>query len=148
MKIIFSIFFALLITNNCYSQLTSGFSYLLLNDYNYSQAQLKEGTEVEILSFSDGDACQQNKIFYKQFIVIDKSTNDTLRILSECQEYDIITDPRIGYYYSSPDIALGNPVSQKPAISATKLVVFNNSETLEKGDYKTSIGLITRTRTN
>jgi hypothetical protein len=58
------------------------YQYLPLEEYKYSQASIQPGTEVELLAFSGGKEGDENSVFYYQFLVVDKTAGDTLRILT------------------------------------------------------------------
>ena len=69
---------------NCHSNKESleHFEYFPLKDLNYTPANITSRTEIELLAFSGGEQSDENTIYYYQFIGIDKSTGDTVRIIS------------------------------------------------------------------
>jgi hypothetical protein len=58
------------------------FEYVLLEQYQFEPATIRPGTEVKLLAFSGGRRNDKLFIYYYQFIVRDKETGDTLRILA------------------------------------------------------------------
>lgn len=58
------------------------FTYVLLEEYHYQEANIQPGTEVELLAFSGGKKESEGSVLYYQFIVLEKGTKDTLRILT------------------------------------------------------------------
>ncbi len=79
------------------------------------------------------------KIYYKQFIGINKSNGDTLRILAlaAMQRYDIDKAPRIGTFKA--DLPMRNQLTP----SENEYIIFNtNQANIEKGNYKTAFGLL------
>jgi hypothetical protein len=113
--------------------------YELVNfsEFKYKQADLKDGEEISLLSFSGGKDCEYETTYFKQFIGIVKSTGDTVRILSPCQTYDIHNPVQIGYYRRDITYATQN--------SDTKsyFIVFNKHQaSLEKRNLKTTIGML------
>ena len=58
------------------------YEYMPLEQYEYKQAGIQPGTEVELLAFSGGKEGDENSVYYYQFIVLDKANGDTLRILT------------------------------------------------------------------
>ena len=78
-----------------YEQVTEDdqqFVYIPLNDLEIKPTILIAGTEVEILANLGGKPNKGDTVFYYQFIVRNKATNDTIRIL--CPEITI--DPSAG----------------------------------------------------
>lgn len=115
------------------------FEYVKLSDFHYEQANIKEEEEIRLLSFSGGGKnCTDETIYYRQFIGIQKSTGDTIRILSACQEYDLNKAEKIGYFYKDSAIPVGNI---KRVSADNSFIVFNKHQTIfEKRNYKTIIG--------
>jgi hypothetical protein len=58
------------------------YDYVPLEEYKYSKANIQAETEVELLAFSGGKESGEKSVYYYQFMVRDKSTGDTLRILT------------------------------------------------------------------
>ena len=56
--------------------------YIPLKDYKYSKADISPETELELIAFSGGKPNDKKNIYYYQFIAINVSTGDTLRILT------------------------------------------------------------------
>jgi hypothetical protein len=57
--------------------------YVPLKDYKYDPASIQPGTEVKLLAFSGGKQTETDgDVYYYQFIVLNESTGDTLRILT------------------------------------------------------------------
>lgn len=59
-----------------------------LKEFNYTPAHIAPGNEIELLAFSGGEESKENTIYYYQFIGIDKSTGDTVRIISSLISID------------------------------------------------------------
>ena len=58
------------------------FAIVPLNEFKYEPALIKPGTEVEILASLSGLENSGDTVFYYQFIVINKGSGDTIRILT------------------------------------------------------------------
>jgi hypothetical protein len=58
------------------------YDYLPLEEYRYTPANIQPGTEVQLLAFSGGKEADKKDLYYYQFIVLDRNTGDTLRILA------------------------------------------------------------------
>jgi hypothetical protein len=58
------------------------YMYIPLEEYKYNAASIQPGTEVELLAFSGGKENDKENIYYYQFIVLNKTNMDTLRILT------------------------------------------------------------------
>jgi hypothetical protein len=59
----------------------TAFKYVDLRNFKYKSAFIKPGTEVEILANLGGRESVGDTVYYYQFIVLDKKTGDTIRIL-------------------------------------------------------------------
>ena len=59
-----------------------------MKDFNYNSANISRGSEIELLAFSGGKESDGNTIYYYQFIGIDKSSGDTVRIISSLISVD------------------------------------------------------------
>ncbi len=57
------------------------YKYVPLKEYIYEEASIKPGAEVEILADMGGRPNNADTVFYYQFIVVNKGTGDTIRIL-------------------------------------------------------------------
>ena len=55
--------------------------YQPLEDYQYTPASVTPGSEIELLAFSGGKRSDENNLYYYQFVGIDKSKGDTIKIL-------------------------------------------------------------------
>ncbi len=97
---------------------------------------------------SGGKQCEGSDVYLYQFIVIDKTTKDTLRILSPCQVYDESKASSNGTF-----IPIGNTVHSinnyinkddkaKPIDENHVFVVINTKHFIELRDYKTLVGWI------
>ena len=53
-----------------------------LKDFAYTPATIAPGTEIELLAISGGKESDEETIYYWQFIGIDKSSGDTVTIIS------------------------------------------------------------------
>lgn len=92
------------------------------------------GTKIGLISFSGCDCPEQTA--YIQFIGVNTSTGDTVRILSPClaQDYDVEKAPRTGTFINFTDIDAN-------AVVANVVVLFNkNLAVIEKKNYKTAFG--------
>lgn len=58
------------------------FKYLPLKEYTYEPAEIRPGTEINIVAFSGGRENDKDADYYPQFIVINTSNGDTVRILT------------------------------------------------------------------
>ena len=61
--------------------------YVPMNEFKYKPAVMKPGTEVEVFANLRGKEDRGDTVYYYQFIVIDKKTKDTVRIL--CPEITV-----------------------------------------------------------
>jgi hypothetical protein len=78
-----SVLFVILSSISCNSsEKYNDFVYIPLEEYKYEQAIIQPGTELELLAFSGGKKEFGEEIYYYQFLVLDKSTGDTLRIMT------------------------------------------------------------------
>jgi hypothetical protein len=113
------------------------YEFVKLSEFQYRQANLKDGEEISLISYSGGKDCEYETIYYKQFIGIVKSSGDTVRVLSPCQTYDIDHPVRIGYYWSDISYSIKNSNAK------STFIVFNKHQTsLEKRNFKTAIGML------
>ncbi len=115
------------------------YEFVKLKDFIFSPATIKEGTKIELLSFSGGDDLRDGKLYYKQFIGIDKTTGDTVRILAiaSMQHYDLDKAPRIGSF--TKDISIRDQM----AAGDLEYIIFNKElADIEKGNYKTAFGIL------
>jgi hypothetical protein len=69
------------------TEVEGDFEYVALENFKYNQAAIQPGTEVEVLATLGGRPSKGDTVFYYQFMVRDKRTNDTIRIL--CPEITI-----------------------------------------------------------
>ncbi len=124
-----------------YHKLTEpDFEFVKLKDFVFTPATISKGTKIELLSFSGGDDYSGETIYYKQFIGIDKSTGDTLRILAlaPMQDYDVDKASRIGTY------TIDLPMRTQMTASENEYIIFNkNHADTEKGNFKTVFGILT-----
>lgn len=115
------------------------YEFIKLMDFKYTGTTIKEGTKIELLSYSGGDDLLDGNIYYKQFIGIDKVNGDTLRVLAlaSMQHYDLSKAIRIGTY--TQDL----PVRNQTIPSEKEYLIFNtNQAEIEKGNYKTVFGIL------
>jgi hypothetical protein len=113
------------------------YEFVRFSEFKFQKADLKDGEEIRLLSFSGGKDCEYETTYFKQFIGIVKSTGDTVRILSPCQTYDIHNPMQIGYYNSDTHYSTQNPDTKN------YFIVFNLHQTsLEKRNLKTTIGML------
>ena len=116
------------------------YEYVKLKDFPYKLTDIKDGTEIELMSFSGGDVKnEKNKIYYKQFIGINKSNGDTVRILAlaAMQDYDFEKAQRIGTFKNI------RPGGNENATRGNEFIIFNkNQAKVENGNYKIAFGLL------
>jgi len=117
----------------------SNFEMRKLKDFEFTASKITDGTKIELLSFSGTKDFNENEIYYAQFIGVDLSSGDTVRILelTLLNAPSIDQLPRYGTYYS------GGGTIEKNRIGNNEYVIFNkNQSDIEKGDYKTVFGFI------
>ncbi|MBS0646411.1 MAG: hypothetical protein JSR97_07440 [Verrucomicrobia bacterium] len=117
----------------------SDYEFIKLKDFKFTATTIKEGTKLELLSYSGGDDLLEENIYYKQFIGIDKTNGDTLRVLAlaQMQHYNLNKALRIGTY--TTDL----PVRSQMTPSDKEYIIFNtNQADIEKGNYKTVFGIL------
>ena len=135
------------VLHSCKSE-DPNFRYVRLEDFKYSHAAIEEGTEIQILSFSGGKDCTPEESYYYQFIGINLSTNDTVRILAPCQIVDINARPGRGTFtpWQETGKIIDNVLKEhgeKGLISEKRFVVFNkHQKDIEDKVYKTAIGTL------
>ncbi len=66
---------------NFWSRKEQFFTYTPLGQYQYTEADIQAGTELQLLAFSGGVESDEDNQYYYQFIVYDKAKGDTLRVL-------------------------------------------------------------------
>ena len=141
--------FALAIVVQLASCSKGQFDYKPLDECNFKMTTVETGTSFKILAYSGGKKCTKDTQYYYQFIGINQETQDTMRILSACQEYHFGEDPRMVTY--SNEIlnntklqdALKTVYEEHGINQETKLVSFNNDmPRIGEGNYKTVIGTI------
>lgn len=115
------------------------FEYVSLNEYKFSFANIEDGTKIWLLSFSGDKMNTEDKIFYGQFIGINKSNGDTIRILAEAsfQQYDVNKPLKNATFKNYL------PDTTKLKMKNNAFVIFNkNDKLIEHGDYKTAFGIL------
>lgn len=116
------------------------YEYVRLKDFTFKLVDITDGTKIELMSFSGGDFRNgEDKIYYKQFIGINKSNGDTVRILalSAIQNYDFQKALRIGTFKNIL------PNRSEMTTSDKEFIIFNKKQTkVEKGNYKTAFGVL------
>jgi len=123
------------------------FKYVKLKDFKYTEANIEEGTEIQILSFSGGRTCTPETSYYYQFIGINKANGDTVRILTPCQVVDVTSAPPTKGSFTPwsktsaiIDEAL-NKTGNENLITEDVVIVFNKqNRDIEERNYKTAIG--------
>jgi hypothetical protein len=130
----------------------SDFEFVKLKDFKYTRAEILPGTEIKLIAYSGTGGKENNNdaVYYFQFIGIDTSTGDTLRILSP-QYYDSKKYGRTATFYSEKS-DIGNIInrellqtgkeSSKPSVKEIFVVCNNKPEflLLENRGFKTAIG--------
>lgn len=77
------------------------YSYIPLQDYVYTPITIAMGTELQLLAFSGGKESDKDNTYYYQFLTLNKSTGDTVRILAPLICVDSET-PGISKTYTTP----------------------------------------------
>jgi len=140
--------FLLVILFSACNSSNPSFDYVKLKDFKYQKAVIATGTEIQILSFSGGKECGSEESYYYQFIGIDKSNGDTVRILAPCQVVDLNLKPSMGSYtpWDSTESMVNKALrenGESDFINENTFVVFNKQNArLESKNYKTAIGLL------
>jgi len=124
------------------------FDFKKLEDFKFRTADISEGTEIKILSFSGGPVCTPEATYYFQYIGVIKGTSDTIRVLSPCQTIRDGEQPEDGRF--SPWEKTSKIINEvmdkngeKNFESENKIVVFNKrNRDLENKDLKTAIGTL------
>jgi hypothetical protein len=132
------------------------FEFIELKKFKYEPIELAEGTRIKILSFSGGKYCDYETNYYYQFIGVIKGTSDTVRILSQCQQYDFDKGPREAGFSTHDDyenlIKSAGPDNIPEEIreklnfdesGKKSYIVFNKKQSfLEKRNFKTARGTL------
>ena len=61
-----------------------------MNEYKFEPSGIKPGSPVSILAFSGGKGSKDKKLYYSQFIVVDRASGDTTRILAAMISVDSV----------------------------------------------------------
>lgn len=151
MKAVVFIFFACVVFTSCdiigakKGAFVEGvYEYIPLEEYKYTAATIKDGSSINILSFSGGKMCDEKNLYYVQFIAIDSLTNDTVRIFSACTTYQE-DFPRTGSFNNTTSNDAAQQLVEKGLQKNGKnqYVVFNKDNAgIEKGNYKTTFGTV------
>lgn len=131
--------------NNKYKKNTSG-SRLVSPDYEsvslsslkFEKVTIADGTIIDLISYSGGDCEGTSLVEYVQFIGINQSSGDTVRILALChaQQYDLNKAPRSGAFKNFLPI-------DSNTVADNIVVIFNkNLEEIERKEYKTAFGIL------
>lgn len=116
------------------------YEYVKLKHLKYKLTDIKDGTKIELMSFSGGDSKNgEDRIYYKQFIGINQSNGDTVRILAlaAMQDYDFEKAQRIGTFKNF------RPNGNEIVTSENEFIIFNrNQARVENGNYKIAFGLL------
>lgn len=122
------------------------FKYIKFKDYHFERGYLKPFSEIELLSVSGGKQCDGSNVYLYQFIVIDKTTKDTLRILSPCQVYDESKPLSTGTFIPIGNTldSINNYVNKDDKAKSIDenhvFVVVNTKHFTELREYKTLVG--------
>jgi len=73
-----------------YHNLHDDLSYVPFDEYKFEQADIKPGTGIRILAFSGGKESKNKVVYDCQFIGINQSTGDTVRILASLISIDSV----------------------------------------------------------
>ncbi len=124
------------------------FEYIPLKQYKYEAVKVKDGATFRIISYSGGPTCTPDETYYYQFIVVEKETSDTLRILTPCQIVENVSDSTQGVFTPYMDEAdLVNKAlrenGNKGLDEGDKVVVFNKLyKDIETRKFRTAIGTL------
>jgi hypothetical protein len=124
------------------------FDFKPLNDFKFEPATIADGTKIQIISFSGGPGCTPQRSYYYQFIGVVKGTQDTIRILSQCQVIESDPLPSEGSFSEMEKTsAIADSILREHGEDAfntgKKIVVFNKRNVnLESRDLKTAVGAI------
>lgn len=103
------------------------FKYVQLADFKYKVADISPGTEVEILASLDGPKDNGDTVYYYQFIVLNKKSGDTIRIL--CPEITVDEEAGIdGKTSTTPllfDMSKGVTTAFYELIDSSKSLLLN-----------------------
>ena len=125
------------------SNINTDFKYVPLAEFKYRPVDISPGTEVEILANLDGPKNNRDTVFYYQFIVLNKTNGDTIRIL--CPEITVDEDAGIDRKTSttplSYDISTGVTSAFYDVIDSSKSLLLNgeNMEQLVNSNDSISI---------
>ena len=70
--------------------LAADYTVVPMTQYTFEPSGIKTGSAVSIFAFTGGKTNKDNKRYYSQFLVIDKATGDTTRILSALISVDSV----------------------------------------------------------
>jgi len=87
-KITVAVLIALIICSFPGCRSRQEFEFVPLKEYQYEQADIQPGTEVKLIAFSGGKSDDEKNAYYYQFIVRNKTTGDTVRILAPLISFD------------------------------------------------------------
>ena len=77
-------------------------------EFKFDSADIKPGTAVGILAFTGSKQGENHTVYYPQFIVVNRSTGDTLRILTTLISVDDDSAGASKVVYSPPSAFNGN----------------------------------------
>lgn len=84
----FYLFFSQSCTHTSNNKIAQDYEYIPLEKYSFEKADIKPGTRLKLLAFSGGNANDKEHTYYYQFIALDETTGDTLRILTPLISFD------------------------------------------------------------
>ncbi len=91
LKIPIAVFITVFFTTGCHylhHEEKQDFEYIPLNDYNYTPAKVDAGTAMRVIGWSGGKDSDKDNIYYCQFITINSSNGDTVRVLASLISFD------------------------------------------------------------
>lgn len=100
----FPVLLSLLFFSRCASHpsdpgaLPEDYTIIPMDQYKIEPSDIKAGSTVSILAFSGGKSSKDKKLYYAQFIVVDRGTGDTTRILSAMIAIDSIPGSKEEYF--------------------------------------------------
>src|ERR1700753_3667382 len=91
LKIPIAVFITAFFTTGChylYHEEKQDFEYIPLTDYKYTPAKVDAGTPTRVIAWSGGKDSDKDTIYYCQFITINSSNGDPVRVLASLISFD------------------------------------------------------------
>jgi hypothetical protein len=94
--------------------LADDYTIVPMTQYKFEPSGIKAGSQVSIFAFTGGKTNKDNRRYYSQFLVVDKATGDTTRILAALISIDSVPGSE-AETYTTPGMFDG----QKRVLDAT-----------------------------